>query len=127
MHSLTLDATKTCPVQGLVYIPKTLDQVVVSSKSKTVSIVSMMDGKIIDTMTMDGSVDILSSAVSPQGELVYSISEDSTLHCIRRSTGKLENKFKVCDNEVIGLASHPFSNIVAIYDDAGHVYLYKHL
>lgn len=127
IHSLMLDASKTCPVQGLAYIPKTRDHILVSSKSKNLAIISMQDGKVLDTLVAEGPTDILSTALSPQGELVYSVSEDSILHCIRRSTGKLESRFKVCDNEIIGLASHPFSNILAVYDDAGHVYLYKHM
>lgn len=87
----------------------------------------MMNGRIIKSYKHSNSTsDYVSIAMSPQGELVYGISEDSRMACFSMASGELAGDTKVGDNtELIGIASHPFSNIIAVYDDSGHVYLYS--
>lgn len=87
-----------------------------------------MNGRIIKSYKHSNSTsDLVSIAMSPQGELVYGISEDSRMACFSMDSGELAgDDAKVSDNtELIGIASHPFSNIIAVYDDSGHVYLYS--
>lgn len=85
-----------------------------------------MNGRIIKSYQRnDSTSDYVSIAMSPQGELVYGISEDSRMACFNMASGELAADIKLGDTELIGITSHPFSNIIAVYDDSGHVYLYS--
>ena len=67
----------------------------------------------------------MAAAVSPLGELIYGIGEDSVLYCFQATTGKLLSETKICDYESVGLVSHPRANVVVSYDDHGYVYFLK--
>lgn len=69
--------------------------------------------------------DFIAAAISPQGEYVYGITEDSYMYGFQVSTGNRVGKVKVSENEIIGVESHPLSNIVVCYDDAGYVFFFK--
>ncbi|CDH56009.1 wd40 repeat-containing protein smu1 [Lichtheimia corymbifera JMRC:FSU:9682] len=114
------------PVHRILNIPKHPDQLAVCYKSASIQ-QSTMNGRIIKSYKHSNSAsDYVSIAMSPQGELVYGISEDSRMACFSMASGELAGDTKVGDNtELIGIASHPFSNIIAVYDDSGHVYLYS--
>lgn len=86
-----------------------------------------MRGQIVKTFThhKKTGADFVAAAVSPQGELVYGVGEDSVLYCFQASTAKLISETKVCEEDIIGLVGHPHSNTLATYDDAGHLYLFR--
>lgn len=87
-----------------------------------------MQGKLIRSYlssSKDNPSDFVAATVSPQGELIYGITEDSMLLCFSAATGNVVHEQKLCDRELIGVVSHPFSNVIAAYDDNGHVYLLK--
>ena len=94
------------------------------TKSNILHIVSSQ-GKTLHSFESSEKFDYCSVAMSPQGQLIYGVSEDSKLACFDTVAKKQIEVEKMSDNEVIGVISHPFSNILAIYDDAGHIYLLK--
>ncbi|KAF9910775.1 Serine/threonine-protein kinase smu1 [Linnemannia zychae] len=69
--------------------------------------------------------DYVAVALSPQAEIVYCLAENSQVHCFYSDTGKEIKSIPVADSEVIGMASHPFSNVLAIYTVDGRVLLWK--
>ncbi|OAD78498.1 hypothetical protein PHYBLDRAFT_176837 [Phycomyces blakesleeanus NRRL 1555(-)] len=113
-------------VQSIVRVPRNMDQVLICVKSNTLYIMTMR-GQITKSYShhkKTGS-DFVSAAMSPQGEFVYGVGEDSSLYCFQTTTGNLLGETKIGDAEVIGLVGHPFSNVLASYDESGHVYFLK--
>ncbi|KAI7857408.1 WD40-repeat-containing domain protein [Circinella umbellata] len=110
----------TAVIQSIVNVPKGADQFAVCTKSNTLHIVSSQ-GKTLNSFESSGNSDYCSVAMSPQGQLIYGVSEDSKLVCFDTVARKQIKVEKISDNEVIGIISHPFTNILAIYDDAGHI------
>lgn len=67
---------------------------------------------------------LISGALSPQGGLLYTLDEDSTMHCFDLYSGQFKGRVKICKEDVIGMSSHPFSNIVAVNNEKRRIYLY---
>ncbi|KAF1806635.1 WD40-repeat-containing domain protein [Mucor lusitanicus] len=113
-------------VQAIMPIPKRQDQFLVCNKTNTLFIMSIR-GQIIKTLThnkLKGS-DFITASTSPQGDFIYGIAEDKHMYAFQLATGDQVGNVKVCENEVIGMASHPLSNVVVAYDDAGYVLFFK--
>lgn len=113
-------------VQTIMPIPKRQDQFLVCNKTNTLFIMSIR-GHIIKTLThnkLKGS-DFITASTSPQGDFIYGIAEDKHMYAFQLATGDQVGNVKVCENEVIGMASHPLSNVVVAYDDAGYVLFFK--
>lgn len=113
-------------VQTIIQIPKSVDQYLVCNKTNTLFIMSSR-GQIIKTLShhKKAGSDFISAAISPQGEYIYGITEDSYMYGFQLTTGNQIGKVKVCENEIIGVTSHPLSNVVVCYDDAGYVFFFK--
>jgi WD40 repeat-containing protein SMU1 len=69
--------------------------------------------------------DYMAVALSPQAEIVYCLAENSQVHCFHSDTAKVIKSIPVADSEVIGMVSHPFSNVLAIFTVDGRVLLWK--
>ncbi|KAG0363928.1 WD40 repeat-containing protein SMU1-like protein [Gamsiella multidivaricata] len=69
--------------------------------------------------------DFMALSLSPQSEIVYCLAENSQVHCYYSDSGKLIKSIPVAEGEVIGMASHPFSNVLAINTVDGRVLLWK--
>ena len=65
------------------------------------------------------------STISPAGKYIYAPTELGSIAVFDTDSGKLESMIQATDKEVIGICHHPFSNIVAIYDEDGDVKLWK--
>lgn len=111
-------------VQAIVPVPRKQDHYIVCNKTNTLFLVSLR-GQIVKTYTHNKKHDFITAAVSAQGDYIYGISEDSVLYCFQLATGAAVGNFKICDSEIVGMASHPLANILVVHDDAGHVYFYK--
>ncbi|KAI7887233.1 WD40 repeat-like protein [Lichtheimia hyalospora FSU 10163] len=126
LHTIQSNTTSSNrPVHGILNIPKHPDQLTACYKSAFIQRVTMTGQIIKSYKRNDPTSDYVSIAMSPQGELVYGISEDSRIACFDMASGDLVADTKLSDTELIGIASHPFSNIIAVYDDSGYVYLYS--
>ena len=92
--------------------------------------------------------DFLSCSVSPRGEYIYCLGEDSTLYCFGTASGKLEHVMPVCtsdpkymdglischsvgvppqvhDKGVIGMTHHPHRNFIASWAEEGPLKCWK--
>ncbi|KAF9898747.1 Serine/threonine-protein kinase smu1, partial [Lobosporangium transversale] len=69
--------------------------------------------------------DYLALTLSPQSEIVYCLAENSQVHAFYSDTGKWIKSVPVVEGEVIGMASHPSSNILAVNTVDGRVLLWK--
>lgn len=98
---------------------------IVAILNNNTAIVLNGKGKAIDKIVSEADSNFITGTVSHQGKLLYTLSEDSFMRCFEISTGKLVGQLKVCEEEVIGLSSHPFSNIVAINTEKNRIYLYN--
>lgn len=83
-------------------------------------------GKVIQKIASKSDSRFITGTVSHQGMLLYTLSEDSFMHCFKIATGELVGQMKVCEEEVIGLSSHPFTNVIAVNSEKSRIYLYKH-
>ncbi|CAG8481252.1 8247_t:CDS:10 [Diversispora eburnea] len=96
-------ATVNCVIQ----MPKTTDQFIVCNKKKKTG------------------GDFITCTVSPQGDFIYCVGEDSILYFFDIHSGKSYSSLKLSEAEVIGVSHHPFSNIMATYADDGVISLWK--
>lgn len=75
----------------------------------------------------------VAAATSPKGEYVYAATEGGTLHAFLADTGRAVASWTVAARgggggagaEVVGVAAHPFANILAVYSDDGVVSLWR--
>merc|ERR1712060_734954 len=63
--------------------------------------------------------DFVAMLASPKGDWLYACAEDHRLYCFSTESGSLEQTLKVADKEVIGLAHHPYRNILACFSSGG--------
>lgn len=82
-------------------------------------------GKVKRTLGQKGIKDFVTACVSHGGKLVYAVTEDSVMYCFNMSTGSWVGQTQLCESEVIGITSHPFSNVIAANDETGKVFLLK--
>eukprot|EP00882_Tetradesmus_deserticola_P028145 GHRQ01031333.1.p2 GENE.GHRQ01031333.1~~GHRQ01031333.1.p2 ORF type:complete len:270 (+),score=129.05 GHRQ01031333.1:652-1461(+) len=102
------------------------EQIFVSNQSSSLYLMNM-SGQVIKAMQSgkrEGG-DFRAMAVSPRGEWVYALGEDSVLYCFSTAAGKLEHIMQVHEKEAIGVAHHPHRNLVATYAQEGPLFLWK--
>jgi WD40 repeat-containing protein SMU1 len=109
-------------VQHLLAIPNDIYHFASISKSSTISILNFK-GKVIKTISYKPAKDFVAATISHQGKLIYAVSEDSIMYCFDIASEELIGQKKLCESEVIGISSHPFSNVVASNDESGRIYL----
>merc|ERR1712146_194165 len=61
----------------------------------------------------------LGCTVSPRGEFIYCLGEDSNIYCFSVSTGKLVYLLQAHHTAVIGLKHHPHQNMLAVWTSDG--------
>lgn len=101
-------------VNAIHFYPQNPDQIIVCNRSSTVFIMTL-HGHVVKSFQSgkrEGG-DFLACWVSPRGEWIYCLGEDSILYSFSTATGKLENLMQVADKGPIGLCQHPHRNLVA--------------
>ncbi|KAG2180325.1 hypothetical protein INT44_003327 [Umbelopsis vinacea] len=113
-------------VNNVIVVPNNPDQILVCSKTSMLYLLNIR-GQMLKSFTHDkkSGADFISAAISPHGDFVYAVAEDSVMYAFNISNGALVNELKLTDAEIIGIATHPYSNILAIYDEKGQVMLCK--
>ncbi|KAI9329230.1 WD40 repeat-containing protein SMU1 [Zopfochytrium polystomum] len=121
-------------VQRVVPMPNLVDQFIVCNRSPFVYLVNLKAQvlKTFKTTTKPPGAaepiprDVVAVAVSAKGEYLYAVTEDRALHCFHVESGALQVVLpQVSESEVIAVAHHPFSNVLAVASDAGVVGLWK--
>ncbi|KAI8337577.1 putative vesicle coat complex COPI, beta [Chlamydoabsidia padenii] len=112
-------------VQQIIPLPKHVDQFLVCNRSDSLYIINIR-GQCIKSFTHGRSnVSFVTAATSPQGDYLYGVDEDSILYCFQTNNGTLVHQAKVNQAEVTGMAGHPLSNVLVIYDATGFVYFLR--
>ncbi|GAA5814068.1 hypothetical protein MFLAVUS_007558 [Mucor flavus] len=120
----TIKPQDNLAVQLLLPIPNNIDKFIGVHKSNQLSLLNQK-GKLIKTIGYQKAKDFVTATVSHEGKLVYAVSEESIMYCFDIVTGNLIGQTTLCNSEIIGISSHPFSNVIASNDEAGHIYLLK--
>lgn len=115
-------------VQQIIPLPKTIDQFLVCNKSNILYIMNIR-GQILKTLTNKnekGQVnDFIAAAISPKGDYIYGVGENSVLYCFQTNNGAMIDETKISLTEITGLVGHPLANVLVVYDDAGYVYFLR--
>ncbi|KAJ3017496.1 Serine/threonine-protein kinase smu1 [Thoreauomyces humboldtii] len=118
-------------VNAVMPMPRTLDRFLVCNKSSYVYLVNIK-GQVVKsfTPTVNAGTPVTAShyvcvTTSPRGDYVYCATESNHVHVYHSESGKMVTSFKASEAEMIGLAHHPVSNIMAAYSDDGIVSLWK--
>ncbi|KAI8099716.1 WD40-repeat-containing domain protein [Halteromyces radiatus] len=118
-------------VQQILPLPKHTDQYLVCNKSDILYIINIR-GQILKTFTYESekgvggtNASFITAATSPQGEYIYGVDENSVLYCFQTNNGTLVKQTKLTTTEITGMAGHPLSNVLVVYDDAGYVYFLR--
>jgi len=113
-------------VSWLAALPGKSDQVVVCNRSPNVFIMSLQ-GQVVKMFASGKRTggDFCAAWVSPRGEWIYCLGEDSNLYCFSVASGKLEHLMQVHEGGAIGLHGHPHRNLLATFSDQGYLKLWK--
>ncbi|KAJ3412520.1 Serine/threonine-protein kinase smu1 [Chytridiales sp. JEL 0842] len=118
-------------VHKILPMPKHMDHVVVCNKSAWVYIISTK-GQVMKTfftgkrLTDPKGPEVVTAIVSSKGDYIYAVTEENNLHSFHvEQTGTTESVLRISEAEVIALAHHPFSNILAVAGENGVLGLWK--
>ncbi len=67
----------------------------------------------------------MACTVSPRGEYLYCLGEDSTVYCFGTASGKLEHVLPAHEKGAIGMAHHPHRNLLATWAEEGPLKCWK--
>lgn len=127
---------KDVTVNSVYMLPKNVEHILICTKSPNAQIITLK-GQVVKTFTatkkdqssngalVDKQLDIVCSTMSPRGDYLYCVTEDSTLLSFNLQTGLLESQLKIHEKETIGLTHHPHRNLVATFGDDGSLKLWK--
>ncbi|KAI8992128.1 WD40-repeat-containing domain protein [Mycotypha africana] len=123
---LPMGGLGTAAVQSITPLPRNSHQYLICNKTNTLYVMDTR-GQIVRTLTHKKPVgsDFLTATLSPQGDIVYAVTEDNYLYGFQLHTGETIASIKIGDNEVVGLTSHPLTNVVVAHDDAGYMIFFK--
>lgn len=108
------------PTHSVMRIPGRSDEFVVCSKSPTIYLLSIKDGRMRVMRTMDGPEgcrEIVAIGMIAKGHRLVAVTNESKLVGFDLDAGKLcnEEALKVSEEETIGMACHPSRNMVALF------------
>jgi len=113
-------------INTVILLPKNPEQIVVCNRSTKIYIMNLK-GQVLRTFSSEknANCEFISCCLSPRGDWLYAIAEDCHLYCFNVSSGEMEHSMKVHDKEVIGLAHHPYLNLIVTYSADGQLKLWK--
>jgi WD40 repeat-containing protein SMU1 len=83
-------------VNNVIVTPINPDHILVCSKASTLYLFNIR-GQILKSFSHDkkSGADFIAAAVSPHGDFVYAVAEDSVMYAFNISNGSLVNELKV--------------------------------
>lgn len=118
--------TTTPSVHSLLISKHNSNHFIVSNKSSIIYVMTLK-GKIIKTLKTKEKMqsDFTSITQSESGDMLYAVNESNKLITFSMDSYASEGQVHLSDAEVVGIARHPFANILACNDDRGVVTLWK--
>lgn len=106
--------------------PQNLDQFLVCNRSNTLYIMNMQ-GQVLKTFTngLEEKGEFICCTFSPKGNYIYALTENSLLCCFNVKENKLEATIQAHEQDIIGVAHHPFQNLIATFAEDGLLKLWK--
>jgi hypothetical protein len=83
-------------VNNVIVVPNNPDQILVCSKTSMLYLLNIR-GQMLKSFTHDkkSGADFISAAISPHGDFVYAVAEDSVMYAFNISNGALVSELKV--------------------------------
>lgn len=87
-------------------MPNNPDQILVCSKTSTLYLINIR-GQMLKSFSHEkkSGADFISAAISPHGDFVYAVAEDSVMYAFNISNGALVNELKVSSGRSLQLDS----------------------
>lgn len=106
--------------------PQNLDQFCVCNRSNTLYIMNMQ-GQVLKTFSngLEEKGEFICCTFSPKGNYLYALTESSLLCAFNVKEGKLEATVEAHEQDIIGVAHHPFQNLIATFAEDGLLKLWK--
>ncbi|KAI8108418.1 hypothetical protein M9434_006444 [Picochlorum sp. BPE23] len=114
------------PVIEAFFLPSEPGHIIVAESSCHVYMMTVK-GDLVRTYEVTGSDTgpVVGCRISNHGNYLIALTENGTLHCFEKETGKLINTAATGSNRAIGLELHPHKNILACYFQEGVLKLFK--
>ncbi|KAI8804818.1 smu-1 suppressor of mec-8 and unc-52 [Cladochytrium replicatum] len=113
-------------VQTIQVFPRNMDHVLVCNKSWYLHIISTK-GQLVKSFNLgtEAKGNLTTAVLSPKGDYVYTVAENGTFLALHVETGRIHANFEISSADVVGMAHHPFSNILGVHCDDGVVAMWK--
>lgn len=119
-------STAEVAINSVHLFPQNQEQVVVCNRSSTVYLMTMQ-GLVVKSFASgkrEGG-DFVACSVSPRGDYIYCLGEDSTIYCFGVASAKLEHIMPAHEKSAIGLTHHPHRNLIASWAEEGPLKCWK--
>lgn len=115
-----MTSTGEAAVNNVVLFPQNQEQLIVCNHTSSVHLTTLQ-GMVIKSFASGKRQggNFLSCLVSPRGDYIYCLGEDSAVYCFSVTSGKLEHLLQAHEKGAIGLAHHPHRNLLVTYAESG--------
>eukprot|EP01104_Vermistella_antarctica_P009849 TRINITY_DN257_c1_g2_i1.p1 TRINITY_DN257_c1_g2~~TRINITY_DN257_c1_g2_i1.p1 ORF type:complete len:553 (+),score=158.85 TRINITY_DN257_c1_g2_i1:82-1740(+) len=119
-------ATLEPTIHNIKALPRHPDQFIVCNSSSTLFIINLR-GQLIRSMSanIQGIKEFVHCCPSPRGMFIHAVGEDMRMHSFDVKSGECEQSLKVSEKQLIGVAHHPHTNLVATWGDDNVLKLWK--
>ena len=123
---IILSPVETVTVLSVMNIPNDPSKLFVCLKNNTCLLITI-EGKILTSYSngLAQNGDFVAGSVSRDGKYCYCLAEDKILYCFNTETRKIERKLNVHEKDPIGIAVHPYHNIIATFAEDKKLNLWR--
>lgn len=114
------------PLIDAFFLPSEPDHIIVAESGPSIHMMTLK-GDLVRSYDVTGSETgpVVGCRVSNHSNYLIALTENGTLHCFEKETGKLINNVATGSKRAIGVELHPHKNILACYFQEGVLKLFK--
>jgi len=112
-------SSNNASIQSIIPIDNGANFIVVP-RGNMAYVMSRDTGAVLREFKSDRGGDFVCATVSPRGRFLYAVTDDHVLQSYDIATGAIERTIEVAESEVLGIAAHPFKNIVGTWSNEGN-------